>query len=220
MKKIKKIKDEKKIALRTIERMSIYRKVLEELSQVGVENVFSHQLADLVGVTAAQLRRDLSSFGSFGSISSGYPTRQMIETISKILGTDSLQNAVLVGVGNLGQALLSYRGFEERGFHISAVLDIDPEKVGKVFAGRRCYHIRELESVIPHYEADMAILTCRPDNLQEIINRLAKNGVHSVLNFVPKHVKPPKGVCVEDVDLAAKLEKLSFLRRLKGKITD
>ncbi len=220
MKKIAKNKENKNISLRTIERMSVYRKVLEELNREGVENVFSHQLAGLVGVTAAQLRRDLATFGSFGSISSGYSTRRMIQTISRLLGTDKLQNAVLVGVGNLGQALLSYRGFEERGFHISMVLDIDPEKVGKVFAGRRCYHLRELESVLPYYVVDMAILTCRPDNLQEIVNRLAKAGVHSVLNFVPKHVKPPEGVYVEDVDLSAKLEKLSFLSRLKGNVCD
>lgn len=210
----------KKISLRTIERLSVYRKVLEELYQEGVENVFSHQLAALVGVTAAQLRRDLSTFGSFGSIASGYPTRQMIQTISRLLGTDTLQNAVLVGLGNLGQALLSYRGFEERGFHISVVIDIDPEKVGKVFAGRRCHHLRELESILPYYVVDMAILTCRPDNLQEIVNRLAKVGIHSILNFVPKHVMAPEGVYVEDVDLSAKLEKLSFLSRLKGSVSD
>lgn len=213
-------KEEKKISLRTIERMSVYRKALEELHQEGVENVFSHQLAEMVGVTAAQLRRDLATFGSFGSISSGYSTRQMIQTISRLFGTETLRNVALVGVGNLGHALLSYRGFEERGFHIAVLFDIDPQKVGRVFAGRRCYHIRDLETILPHYVVEVAILACRPEKSQEIVNRIAKAGVHSILNFVPKHINPPKGVFVEDVDLSAKLEKLSFLNRMKGRVVD
>jgi len=214
MKKIMLGNEEKRVSLHTIERMSEYRQVLEELNQEGVENIFSHQLAELVGVTAAQLRRDLATFGSFGSIATGYPVRPMIQTISNLLGTENLQNVVLIGVGNLGQALLSYRGFEERGFHISVAFDIDPEKVGKVFMGRRCHHIRELESVLPYFVINMAILACRPDNLQETINRLGKAGIHSILNFVPKNVIAPLGVYVEDVDLSAKLEKLSFLNKL------
>ncbi|MDZ4165473.1 MAG: redox-sensing transcriptional repressor Rex [Smithellaceae bacterium] len=214
MSKVKLGNEAKRVSLHTIERMSVYRKVLEELSQEGVENIFSHQLAELVGVTAAQLRRDLATFGSFGSISTGYPVRSLIQTISNLLGTENLQNVVLVGVGNLGQALLSYRGFEERGFHISVAFDIDQEKVGKIFTGRRCYHIRELETILPYFVINMAILACRPDNLQEIINRLGKAGIHSILNFVPKHVNAPEGVYLEDVDLSAKLEKLSFLNKL------
>jgi redox-sensing transcriptional repressor len=206
---------EKRISLRTIERMSVYRKALEELHQDGVEYVYSHELAALVGVGAAQLRRDLATFGSFGNIAYGYSTKQMIQTISNLLGTDSLQNAVLLGVGNLGQSLLAYRGFEERGFHIAATYDVDPEKVGKVFAGRRCHHLQDLESTLDYYVAGIAILTCRPDNLQELVNRLGKAGIRSILNFVPRHVISPPGVYVEDVDLSAKLEKLSFLSRLR-----
>ena len=96
-----------------------------------------------MGVTPAQLRRDLASFGSFGNIARGYDVRQMSRTISQIIGTDHIQNVALVGVGDLGRALLSYRGFEERGFHIAAAFDVDPDKVGRVFAGRRCYGLDE-----------------------------------------------------------------------------
>lgn len=206
----------KKISLQTVERLSLYRKVLEDLHREGVADVYSHQLAEMVQVSSAQLRRDLASFGSFGNISKGYPVYQMIRTISRLFGTDTLQNVVLVGLGNLGRALLSYRGFEERGFHISLVLDIDAEKVGRVFAGRRCYHLSELEKVLPDYDVTMAILACGPQNLQSLVVRLGKAGVKSILNFVPKQVQPPQGMYLESVDFSAKMEKLSFLNRFGG----
>jgi redox-sensing transcriptional repressor len=102
----------KRVSLQTVGRLSVYRKVLEELDRDGVEDIHSHQLADLVGVTPAQLRRDLASFGTFGNISRGYNVYQMSRTISRILGTDETQSVALFGVGDLGRALLSYRGFE------------------------------------------------------------------------------------------------------------
>ena len=141
-------KKDQKVSLHTVERLSVYRRKLEELSLDEVEYIHSHELAALVGVTPAQLRRDLASFGSYGNISRGYDVRQMSRTISQIIGTDRIQNVALVGVGDLGRALLSYRGFEERGFHIAAVFDVDPDKVGRVFAGRRCYGLDKLETVL------------------------------------------------------------------------
>jgi redox-sensing transcriptional repressor len=209
-------KTDKKISLQTVERLSLYRKVLEELHRNGIANVYSHQLAELVHVSSAQLRRDLASFGSFGNISRGYPVYQMILTISRLFGTDTIQNVALVGVGNLGRALLYYRGFEERGFHIAVVLDIDAEKVGKIFAGRRCHHIQELEKVLPEYGVTMAVLACGPQNLQGLVDRLGKAGIRSILNFVPKQVHAPEKMYVENVDFSAKMEKLSFLTRFGG----
>jgi redox-sensing transcriptional repressor len=204
-------KTAKKIPLQTVVRMSLYRKVLEELHGRGVANVYSHQLAEMVHVSPAQLRKDLSSFGSFGNISKGYPVYQMILTISRLFRTDTLQNVALVGVGNLGRALLFYRGFEERGFHIALVFDIDSEKVGQIFAGRRCHHIRDIEAVLPDYGITMAILACGQQNLQGMVDGLGKAGVQSILNFVPRQVHGPEGMHVENVDFAALMEKLSFL---------
>ncbi|MHB8771168.1 MAG: redox-sensing transcriptional repressor Rex [Syntrophales bacterium] len=206
-------KSGKKISLQTVERMSMYRKVLEDLHREGVTNVYSHQLAELVRVSSAQLRRDLASFGSFGNISKGYPVYQMILTISRLFGTDTLQNVALIGVGNLGRALLFYRGFEERGFHIAVVFDIDAEKVGRVFAGRRCHHIEDLEAVLPEFGVTMAILACGAQNLQNLADRLGKAGIRSILNFVPRQIHAAAGMNVENVDFSAKMEKLSFLNR-------
>jgi redox-sensing transcriptional repressor len=201
----------KHVSLQTVERLSVYRRVLEELDRDGTEYIHSQQLADTVGVTPAQLRRDLASFGTFGNISRGYNVYQMSRTIGRILGTDETQTVALFGVGDLGRALLSYRGFEERGFHIAAAFDVDAAKVGRVYAGRRCYHVDELETVMLDFEARMAVLATRPEGLQTLVDRIAAAGVHAILNFVPKLVKAPAGCFVEHTDITAKLELLSFL---------
>jgi len=206
----------KHVSLQTVERLSAYRRVLEELDRDGVEHIHSQQFAGLVGVTPAQLRRDLASFGAFGNISRGYNVYQMGRTISRLMGTDSAQSLALFGVGDLGRALLSYRGFEERGFHIAVAFDVDQDKVGRVFAGRRCYALDELASVLPDFEVRMAILASRPEGLQALADRVAAAGVHAILNFVPKRVTPPEGCFVENTDISAKLEKLSFLARAQA----
>ena len=203
----------KRVSLQTVERLSIYRKVLEELDHDGVENIHSHELAELVGVTPAQLRRDLASFGTFGNISRGYNVYQMGRTISRIMGTDETQAVALFGVGDLGRALLSYRGFEERGFHIAVAFDVDNEKVGRVYAGRRCYHVDDLETVVREFDVHMAILVSRPEGLQTLVDRVCAAGVHAILNFVPKRVSVPAGCFVEETDISSKLELLSFLAR-------
>jgi redox-sensing transcriptional repressor len=203
------------VSVSTVERLSVYRKVLEELHHDGVEYVYSQQLAEMVGVTPAQLRRDLASFGSFGNISRGYNVYQLTRTISRILGTDTQQTVALFGVGDLGRSLLAYRGFEERGFHIGLVFDLDADKAGKVFAGRRCYSLDEMEKVLPEYDVRIAVLASRPSGLQQLVDRLAKLGITAVLNFVPKRITPAEGGYVESIDIAAKLEKLSFLSSQK-----
>jgi redox-sensing transcriptional repressor len=206
-------KRDQKVSLHTVERLSMYRRKLEELSADDVEYIHSHELAALVSVTPAQLRRDLASFGSYGNISRGYEVRRMSRTISQIIGTDHIQHVALVGVGDLGRALLSYRGFEERGFHIAAAFDLDPDKVGRVFAGRRCYSLDKLETVLADLQIRILVLTARPEGLQEVVDRGVKAGVRSFLNFVPKALVVPEGCFVEHIDISAKLEKLSFLSR-------
>ncbi len=207
---------EKRVSLQTVERLSVYRKVLEELDRDGVEYVHSQELAPLVGVTPAQLRRDLASFGTFGNIARGYNVYQMSRTMSRLLGTDTVQTLALFGGGDLGRALLSYRGFEERGFHIALAFDISPDKVGRVFAGRRCHGLEDLDRLLPEHEVRMALLACRPQGLQLLVDRIARAGVTSFVNFVPKRVTPPDGGWVEEIDIAARLEKLSFLAKMSG----
>ncbi len=206
-------REQKHVSLQTVQRLSMYRKVLEELDHDGTEYVHSHQLAALVGVTPAQLRRDLASFGTFGNIARGYNVYEMSRTISRILGTDEAQNVALFGVGDLGRALLSYRGFEERGFHIAVAFDVDSAKVGRVFAGRRCYAVDQLEEVLREFDVHLAVLATRPEGLQTLVDRVCAAGVHGVLNFVPKRVTVPDGCHVEETDITSQLELLSFLSR-------
>ncbi len=194
----------------TVQRLSVYRKVLEELHHEGVEFVYSQQLADIAGVSSAQLRRDLASFGSFGNIAKGYNVYQLSRTMARLLGTDRVQSVALVGVGDLGRALLSYRGFEERGFHIAVAFDLDTEKIGRVYAGRRCHSMAELEAVVKAVDVKIAILACGPQRLQATVDRLASADVKLFLNFVPKRVVAPPDGWVEEIDIAARLEKLSF----------
>lgn len=200
----------KRVSLHTVERLSIYRRLLEELDREGVVYVHSRQLAELAGVTPAQLRRDLASFGTFGSVSRGYSVSGMVRVISRVLGTDAVQRVVLIGVGDLGRALLSYGGFEERGFHIVAAVDVDRAKIGRVFAGRRCRAVSELEEVVAESGVTIAMIASRREGLQELVDRVAAAGVRGVINFVPTHVRPPDGCVVENIDISAKLEKLSF----------
>lgn len=203
------------VSLKTVERLTVYRKVLTDLAEQGTEYVFSHRLAKLAGVTPAQLRRDLASFGSFGSVARGYHVRELSETIGRLLGTDTIRNVILMGVGNLGKTLLTYRGFEERGFRIVAAFDKDPEKTDRTYAGRRIYQIERIEEVLETLDAHIAILACGPADINELVTRLAAAGVNHFLNFVPVLINRTDEKFVEDVDISAKLEKLSFMRTNK-----
>jgi redox-sensing transcriptional repressor len=203
----------KHVALQTIERLSTYRRVLEDLHGKGIQYVYSHQLAEYVDVTPAQLRRDLSAFGSFGNISRGYNVQLLITTLSGLLGTSAVQSVALVGVGNLGRTLLSYRGFVERGFSVEVIFDNDPVKIGRVIAGRRCFDIKDAETVLRERPVEIAILACRPEGLQNVVDRFIAMGVKSFLSFVPAIIDVPSGVFVETEDISAKLEKLSFFAK-------
>ena len=208
-----------RVSLHTVERLSVYRRTLDELAHESIDYIPSHRLAALVGVTPAQLRRDLASFGSFGSVARGYDVKQTSKAIGEIIGTDRMQDVGLIGVGHLGRALLSYRGFEERGFHIAATFDVDPDKVGRVFNGRRCHSLDDLETRIAELGLRILLLAARPEGLQSLVDRAAAAGVRGFLNFVPKLIDCPKGCFVESIDISAKLEKLSFLGRYAGETT-
>jgi redox-sensing transcriptional repressor len=201
------------VALQTIERLSTYRRILEDLHSKGIQYVYSHQLAEYVDVTPAQLRRDLSAFGSFGNISRGYNVQRLIMTLSGLFGTSEVQPVALVGVGNLGRTLLSYRGFVERGFSVDVIFDSDPSKIGRVIAGRRCFDIKDAEMVLRESPIEIAMLACRPEGLQGVVDRFIALGVKSFLSFVPAIIEVPSGVFVETEDISAKLEKLSFFAK-------
>jgi redox-sensing transcriptional repressor len=198
------------IPRKTIYRLSVYLRCLQRLKQNQLQTVSSEALARAAGVKPTQLRKDLTYFGQFGTRGLGYDVDQLGRMIGDLLGTSRLQPVILVGVGNLGAALLQYRGFEQEGFEIIAAFDVDPvrarEKTQKVpvFATDRMGEFIRRENV------RMAIVSVPAIGAQEVINDLVENGIVGILNFAPIVPHVPENVMVNSVNLAIELENLSY----------
>jgi redox-sensing transcriptional repressor len=196
-----------------IRRLSLYLRQLEAFQASGLLTVSSKQLADPLGFTDAQIRKDLGYFGQFGKPGKGYSVTSMIATIRKILGTDQIWNVVLVGAGNLGNALAGYRGFAHKGFRIVAAFDKDPAKTGQALSTDPTLLVQPMEQlpeVASEKNVRLAILAVPAGAAQQVAEQLARAGIHGVLNFAPVTLALPKEAIVNDVDLAVELEQLAF----------
>lgn len=202
--------DRPEIPRKTIYRLSIYLRCLARLKDNAVSTVSSETLAKVAGVKSTQLRKDLTYFGQFGTRGLGYDVEQLSQMIADELGTKSLQPVVLVGVGNLGLALLSYRGFEKEGFEIVAAFDIDPTRKRDKKISLEIQGMDELAAVIRGRNVRMAILTVAAAAAQEVTNTLVGCGVTGILNFAPIVLHVPEEVMVNNVNLAIELENLSY----------
>jgi redox-sensing transcriptional repressor len=200
----------RKIPAPTVNRLSLYLKCFSELLASDVEYVSSEQVAKLIGLNPAQVRKDLAYFGKFGRRGFGYHVGQLKENISNILGTSKVWKVAVCGTGNLGRALLMYKGFVSRGFKIVAGFDVDPAKVGWELEDVKIYNIDELEKVIKKEKIDLVIVTTPGDVLQPLMARLKKTGIKGVLNFAGKHLVGDDGIKVRNVDLALEMEQLTF----------
>lgn len=197
------------IPRKAIYRLSVYLRCLLRLKQNNIQTVSSEALARAARVKPTQLRKDLAYFGQFGTRGLGYDVEQLSKMISDLLRTTSLQPVILVGVGNLGLALLSYRGFEQEGFEIVAAFDVDLRKRNKQVA-QQIYPLEKLPEIIRQREAKMAILTVPASAAQEVANTLVQCGITGILNFSPIVLHVPDDVIVNDVNLAIELENLSY----------
>jgi redox-sensing transcriptional repressor len=202
--------DSDDIPRRTIERLPLYKKTMETLSMAGRTHVSSNEIAQLLQLTDAQIRKDLSYFGKFGVRGKGYDIESLRDKISEILGTEQSFPCVLIGAGNIGQALLSYGGFEERNFEIRAAFDVDPDTVGQSVDGVPVKHMDDLESFLQSNTINLAILAVPSDTAQSVIDRLVECDVKGILNFAPVVPETPDDVIVENVDLSTNLEVLSY----------
>lgn len=201
----------KKIPAPTVNRLSLYLKCFSELSASDIEYVSSEHVAKCIGLNPAQVRKDLAYFGKFGRRGFGYHVGQLIENISRILGTHKGWKVAVAGTGNLGRALLMYRGFVSRGFRIVAGFDVDPAKVGWELEGIKIYHIDDIEKVIKKEKIELIIVATPGEALPALMNRLKKTGIKGVLNFAGKHlVSEEAGIKVRNVDLALEMEQLTF----------
>jgi redox-sensing transcriptional repressor len=199
----------RKIPQRVIPRLSRYYRILFENS--GQPLISSRKLSQLTGCTAAQIRRDLTYFGQFGSPGRGYNTEELKNSLKKILGIDRRWNVALIGVGNLGKALLGYDGFSHQGFNIVAAFDTDKRKAGQVVKGVDIHPYSRLSSVIKKKEIEMAILAVPKETVQSVATDLTRLGIKAILNFVPHPLTVPAHVKVRHIDMTIEIERLSFL---------
>jgi redox-sensing transcriptional repressor len=193
-----------------IRRLSLYLRQLEAFLKVNRRTISSRQLGESLNLTDAQVRKDLGYFGQFGHPGIGYRVEELISQIKRILGTDKTWNVLLVGAGNLGRALLAYKGFEKKGFRIVAVFDADPNKVGKKHASFTIQPISELWDVVEKKEIRLGIIAVPADYAQEVADMLVNAGVRGILNFAPVSLSVPESIGMSGVDLAVHLEQLSF----------
>ncbi len=198
------------IPKKTIYRLSIYSRCLKRLQQNGMETVSSHALAQAANVKPAQLRKDLGCFGQLGTRGLGYPVELLLETIGDVLGRSTLQPVILVGVGNLGRALLHYDGFKKEGFEVLAAFDTNPEALKGNDLIVPLMHDDEMIPFISKHSVRMAILCVPAKYGQEVANELVAAGVQGILNFSPTIIQVPEHVVVTRVDLAMELESLSY----------
>jgi len=192
----------------TIERLSIYLRSIRGLNETRV--LPSQELAELVGTSDAQVRRDLSYFGEFGVPGQGYRVGKLKEEISRILGVDSIWWIALVGVGNLGAALLAYPGFKRQGLRIKAAFDNDLSKIGKIWQGVRIQDVEKIPEVLSSQGIKMGVITTPVSAAQEIADKLIEGGVKGILNFAPVRILVPEGVKFRNVDLSIELSALSY----------
>jgi redox-sensing transcriptional repressor len=198
------------IPRKTIYRLSLYSRCLARLKDKNIQTVSSETLAKVAGVKPTQLRKDLTYFGQFGTRGLGYDVAALSQMISDELGTTSLQPVVLVGVGNLGLALLSYRGFEKEGFEIVAAFDVDPKRRRDKEIKCPILGMEELPKYIDSHHVKMAILTVPAAVAQEVANTLVECGIVGILNFSPIVLHVPEEVMVNNVNVAIELENLSY----------
>ena len=200
----------KRIADSTVRRLSIYLRFLEEFEERGLATVSSDELARRGGTTSAQVRKDLSLFGSFGKRGLGYSVPELTISLREILGLEKEWKVIIVGAGKIGAALAQYRGFRQRGFTILAAYDSNPEKVGRLLEGIEVRHVSELESDIARERPEIAVIAVPSDGAQQILDRLVRSGLTAVLSFAPAQLHAPAEVTVKSVNMAMELEGLTF----------
>jgi redox-sensing transcriptional repressor len=200
----------KRIADSTVRRLSIYLRFLEEFEGRGLATVSSEELARRGGTTSAQVRKDLSFFGSFGKRGLGYSVPELSTALREILGLGKEWRVVIVGAGKIGAALAQYRGFRQRGFKIVAAYDTNPDKIGRPLEGIEVRDMSRLEADLARDRPDIAVLAIPSDDAQAVLDRVVKTGIKAVLNFAPAQLHAPADVTVKTVNMAMELEGLSF----------
>jgi redox-sensing transcriptional repressor len=202
--------DDSSVPRAVVSRLSLYLRELQKLIHDGNATTNSTQLGELLGFTDAQIRKDLAYFGQFGYPGIGYRCEELVNAIKRILGTDRSWPVAMIGLGNLGRALLRYRGFQQQGFRIVAAFDVDADKIGKLVEGIEVFHHDDLSEVVTDKGIRMAIVAVPGSAAQAVSDSLVAAGIEGVLNFAPVTLALPPHVSCIGVDLAIELEQLAF----------
>ena len=200
----------------TVARLPVYLRILSERCESGVSNMSSEELADFAGLNAAKVRKDLSYLGSYGTRGVGYDVEFLVYQIRRELGLTHDWHVVIVGAGNLGQALAGYGGFGDRGFPVGGIVDVDEAKIGTVVGGVRVRHVDELAQIVQSRNISIGVIATPGTAAQEAADALVAAGVTSLLNFAPAVISAPHGVSVRKVDLAVELQILSYYEQRRA----
>jgi redox-sensing transcriptional repressor len=199
-----------------VARLPVYLRSLLELAEAKTTTISSERLAEMAGVNAAKVRKDLSYLGSYGTRGVGYDVEYLLFEMSRELGLTQDWPVVIVGIGNLGQALANYGGFSERGFPVAALVDADPTKVGERVGHLTIRHLDDLPAIVTEHGVAIGIIATPAHAAQDVAERLVEAGVQSVLNFAPAVLSVPADVSLRKVDLAVELQILSFYQQRRA----
>ena len=198
----------------TINRLSIYHRCLEKILETEkgeeLKIISSFKIAEMTGINSAQIRKDLAYFGEFGKRGIGYPVIDLGKELKKILGLDKKWSVIIAGAGNLGKALIKYKGFHKRGFIIKGIFDNSPLKIGKKLDHIFIYDIKEIEKFIQAENINIGILVVTADSAQEVADKMAAGGIKAILNFAPVHIVLPPEIKIHNVDLSIEFEGLTY----------
>ena len=198
----------------TINRLSIYHRCLEKILETEkrkeLKIISSFKIAEMTGINSAQIRKDLAYFGEFGKRGLGYPLIDLSRELKKILGLDKKWSVIIAGAGNLGKALVKYKGFQKRGFIIKGIFDNNPSKIGKKLGHIFIYDIKEVEKFIQAENINIGILVVPADSAQEVADKMVAGGIKAILNFAPVHIVLQPEIKIHNVDLSIEFEGLTY----------
>ncbi|MBD3234483.1 MAG: redox-sensing transcriptional repressor Rex [candidate division Zixibacteria bacterium] len=200
----------KRISESTIHRLSLYYRLLKVLQDEGYETVSSKDLADREKLTPAQVRKDLSFFGQFGTRGLGYPVTELRQQIAEIIGINKKWNVALVGIGNVGSALVSYKEFQKQGFHIKLIFDNDQRKIGSFHKGIEVHDVVNLRQMLNKYNIEIVIVAVPGAAAQGVVNEVVAAGVNAILSFAPTNLRVPSHVTLRSENMAIEMEHLTF----------
>jgi redox-sensing transcriptional repressor len=200
-----------KVSMVAIRRLPKYYRYLKDLMDKDIEKISSKELGDIMGFTASQIRQDLNNFGGFGQQGYGYNVRELHEEVGKILGIDKSYNIVIIGAGNLGQALANYTNFEKTGFNCKAMFDINPRLIGMTMRDIKIYDFDGIEEYIENNDIDIAFVCTNKENAKDVASKICRSGkIRAIWNFAPTDITTPEGIIVENVHLIDSLLTVTY----------